>query len=434
MVSGSDLRSFIALLAFSLFVASSATCVHAAEAGLDTEVEKGKIIVTDIDGNPITPNPGATTTYNEFSHPPNFIVDEGGEFKIRVKLSGPHTDTPGRDRGRMRIVLDSGIGSDKADINFYPSPSRVDYWDNYQTITISSSNDVDQTDTASSIKLEPYLGWTGSTKPDPVVFWVRQRDNDSALTFHETQSGGSAYDASNPLQINEGENKTVYVQISGNPTVRMNFDIQTDGAITANHRYIAFDSTNFRNRQSLILTAAVDNNDSDEKRTVTLANPAPSSTDKHENRRGYGFRTSADLPIIVREPVPDGEKHKSTPNFLPPLTIEEGKVVNIGFKYPSGTQATFIFARSSDTNRIRIGKATGPNDISLSSGFTNNNIIGFFAGAGATLQNIYIKIHAVDNDKAGTGASATIEFAEDSNSWTASSYIDNIGVRIAADG
>ena len=431
---------FVFFLVFSFLVGSVATRIHAAEAAVDTENEKVRILVSDIDGTAISANPLATTAFNRFSYPATFTVDEGGEFKIRIKLSGPPIKT--RSRGRINITNDSRIitvaGIDTGGrLSFRHRADQAEYWDHYQTITITVGSDQDLVDNAIAIKLEARLDfeWESGQRPDPVVFWIRQLDSDSGLIFHEAQSGAGVYDASNPLQIAEGEQKTVYVETSGNPRPRAQLGIRTDEGITADKSQMIISVSNYRNRHPVKLTAAVDSNDTDERRTVVFSTPAPSSTDSHDNKVGYGFRTMVDLPVIVREPASQGEEHRPIPNFVAPLTIEEGKVVNVGFKYPSNNTSSLIFARVTDASRIMIARATGPNDLGFSSDFADMLVISNTDILLPLEGYQYIKIHAVDNDQAETGTSAKIEFTDDAdgNPWVPSDYIDDFELRIRDD-
>ncbi|WP_156013244.1 Calx-beta domain-containing protein, partial [Thioalkalivibrio sp. HK1] len=412
--------------------------VHAVEAGLDIENEKVRIIITDIDGDPISVDPRTTARFDQYSYPPTFTVEEGKKFKIRIKLSGPPIAT--RDRGRIEFSPSQDVNFDGLDDNrrlfFRHRADQDEYWDHYQTVTITVNSDDDLVDTAIPIEIEARRDneWESGQQPDPVVFWIRQLDSDSGLTFYEAQSGSQVYDASNPLQIEEGGRKTVYVQTSENPRPRADINIRADEGITADRSRISVTHSNYRNRHSVTLTAAVDANDTDESKKVVFSTPAPSSTDNSDLNVGYGFRITAELPVIVREPTSGGNEHRPVPNFVAPLTIEEGKVVNIGFKYPSTGNSNFIFARVTDANRIKIARATGPNDIGSSGDLPNESQITISGGSTTPLRGYhYIKIHAVDNDQVETGASATLEFSDNGDAWAPSNFIDDIQIRIRED-
>ncbi len=223
----------------------SNTITLSATGGIDADDVTKAVSVTDND----TPSGTIQVTPSE-----PLSIDEGGSGTLSVKLSSaPNAD--------VRVSL--ALANANSDITLSPTSLTftVSNFGNTQTVTVSAAEDADATDDSGTINLTASGGITAP--PVTKSFTVADNDKPSG-TIQVTPTG--------PLSIDEGGSGDLSVKLSAAPNADVTVSLKkTNSDITLSPTSLTFTVSNFADAQTVTVSAAEDDDATDDSDTITLS-------------------------------------------------------------------------------------------------------------------------------------------------------------------
>ncbi|MBF2755608.1 MAG: hypothetical protein ISN29_10190, partial [Gammaproteobacteria bacterium AqS3] len=180
-------------------------------------------------------------------------VEEGKSATFSVQLASEPSEAVTVELARSG---DTDVTLDKTELTF-----TVDNWNTTQTVTVSAAEDDDAIDDTATINLTAsgggYRNITGNLE-------VEVEDNDTAaLTIT----------AADPFKVAEGGEKTFTVQLASEPSGAVTVELARSGDtdVTLDKTSLTFDADNWNTAQTVTVSAAEDDDASDDSATISLS-------------------------------------------------------------------------------------------------------------------------------------------------------------------